>query len=273
MSFQALGWAVDQRPKRPADKLLLLGLADRHNTENRLSWPSIAWLAEFSGLNRKTVIAGLNRLQEEGFIADSGLRAGKTKQIIVYKLAFDSGHVSVSQGDAKTNSPKNGTLPEKGPTFSDKGSQKWDTEPIKEPTSQKASPSSRVAPKRKHGCPDDFWPAPAEGTVTAEKTAEIDRAGPKALKTEVERFVAYHQAKGNKYVDWQRCWTTWVTREWKNGNGNSGTEPSGGCSNPMVRAAARREAERLGVGRRHDQRHSGSRADNGGPGAQRTLGI
>jgi hypothetical protein len=98
MSFPALGWASMARVTRASDKLVLLALADRHNSEHDLAYPSLAWLCDFSSLDRKTVVASLDRLEREGFIADSGVRVGKTKQIKAYKLNFNS----AEKGTVKT---------------------------------------------------------------------------------------------------------------------------------------------------------------------------
>lgn len=239
MSFQALAWAVDQKPKRPADKLLLLGLADRHNTENKLAWPSTKWLAEFSGLDRKTVLAGLKRLQEAGSIIDSGQRFGKTKQVIGYSLAFDTARERMkTHGNARE---LKGSQKRNGSVFPRKGSQKRDTEPIKEPVNIPIGGSAGA----KHICPDDFWPEPKAGSVTFSKTEALAEA--ERLEEQVEKFIAHHQTRENKYKNWQQCWTTWVTNNFdrvskydrQNGSGDNQAP-----SNPMVRAAAQREAQR-----------------------------
>lgn len=38
----------------------------------------------------------------------------------------------------------------------------------------------------------------------------IDGWPPGELETQIERFVAHHQAKGNRYESWQAAWKTWV---------------------------------------------------------------
>lgn len=89
MSFQALAWAANQRTKRSADKLVLLAFADRHNTEQDAAWPSVAWLVDFTSLDRKTVIASMARLVADGYLHDTGERQGRTTQVKVYRLLFD----------------------------------------------------------------------------------------------------------------------------------------------------------------------------------------
>lgn len=147
MSWPALGWASKQRPGRVADKMVLIALADRHNEEADMAYPSIAWLAEFSCLDRKTVVAALDRLERAGLIADSGIRYGKTKQVKGYRLALNS----PEKGDPKTE-PLEGN----SPVFSGKESQKRDTDTSSEPSPKgdtlKKSKSPKMAPPAK---PDD----------------------------------------------------------------------------------------------------------------------
>jgi len=87
MSWETQSWAAKQRPGSASAKLVLLGLAscaDAHHC----AYPSVDWLCEFGDLNRKTVIAALQRL-EEGLcplIEDTGERRGRTKQVKVYRL-------------------------------------------------------------------------------------------------------------------------------------------------------------------------------------------
>lgn len=90
MSWETQSWAAKQRPGSASAKLVLLGLAscaDAHHC----AYPSVDWLCEFGDLNRKTVIAALQRL-EEGLcplIEDTGERRGRTKQVKVYRLRAD----------------------------------------------------------------------------------------------------------------------------------------------------------------------------------------
>lgn len=121
MSFPALAWASTSKVARAADKLVLLGLADRHNSENDLAYPSLAWLCEFSSLDRKTVVSALDRLERAGFIEDSGQRVGKTKQIKAYRISFNS----AEKGTVKTE-----PLEDNSTVFSGKQSQKRNTDTV-----------------------------------------------------------------------------------------------------------------------------------------------
>ncbi|MBO0750452.1 MAG: helix-turn-helix domain-containing protein, partial [Porphyrobacter sp.] len=86
MSWETQSWAAKQRPGSASAKLVLLGLASCADA-NHDAHPSVQWLCDFSDLNRKTVIAALDRLGDAGLIADTGDRRGRTGQVKVYRLA------------------------------------------------------------------------------------------------------------------------------------------------------------------------------------------
>jgi hypothetical protein len=114
MSFDALAWAAKQNTGSSGTKLVLLGLAECADRQHSLAFPSIAALVEFSSLDRKSVISNLAKLEETGFITDTGRKVGSTKQIKVYKLNIQAvPNLEPSQkrnsSDFSDNSPKNGT--------------------------------------------------------------------------------------------------------------------------------------------------------------------
>lgn len=144
MSFAALAYVSKLRVGSPADKLIALAYADRHNEETGYAYPSIDALVEFSCLNRKTVIASVARLEASGFLADTGERKGHTKQIKVYSLNIET--VPETELSPKRNSTGKGV----------KQSQKRDTEPVRTIISQKTSSSSKRASKPRFVVPDDI---------------------------------------------------------------------------------------------------------------------
>lgn len=184
MSFEALAWAVKQQPGRASDKLILLGLADRWNNEERAAWPSIKWLQEFSGLNRKTVITALQRLERAGMIRDTGGRVGKTRQGKVYTLSFDDASKSTEKGIVKES------------RFFRKESQKRDTEPIKEPIKSLSNESVHLA--------SDLWNdvAAKTGWPQVRKLTDARRAKLKAR-------LAEHGDDG-----WRQALTRAAASEW-----------------------------------------------------------
>ena len=134
MSWETQSWAAKQRPGSASAKLVLLGLASCADA-NHCAFPSVQWLCDFSDLNRKTVIAAIQRLEDGMFplIEDTGERRGRTGQVKVYRLAAaDAG----AQGPLGSD-PASETVPKaeqfqkrNSSTFSSKQSQKRDTEPV-----------------------------------------------------------------------------------------------------------------------------------------------
>lgn len=130
MSWETQSWAAKQRPGSASAKLVLLGLASCADA-NHCAFPSIDWLCEFGDLNRKTVIAALQRLEDGMFplIEDTGERRGRTGQVKVYRL--------VAAAEGASSDPASETVPKpeqfqkrNSSAFSSKESQKRDTEPV-----------------------------------------------------------------------------------------------------------------------------------------------
>lgn len=187
MSFKALAWAVEQNVPHSADKLVLLGLADRYNEEAGAAYPSIEWLEKFGSLNRKTVILALQRLEAAGLIADTGRRTGKTKAVKLYALLLEA--VPKTERFQKRN----------GSNFTPKQSQKRDTEPVRNRNKGKETGAREIA--------DDWQPTLGPET----ETGKFEATWPPGFKeSEVERFIAYHQTKGTKSKNWNLQWKTWA---------------------------------------------------------------
>lgn len=175
MSFDTLAWAGKQRCGKPAAKLVLLALASCAGADH-CAYPSTAWLVEFTGLDRKTVIAACDRLEAAGLIADSGGRRGQTRQIKVYRLAVES--IPETELSQKRNPPVSPV----------KGSQKRDTEPVREPVPQKATPSSAPRPRKSapvftlpSDIPEAEWDAFDEMRVNMGRKAWTDAARQKTI--------------------------------------------------------------------------------------------
>lgn len=126
MSWQALAWAAKQRVACAADKLILIAYAERCNDETGCAYPSLAWLEEFSSLDRKTVVKSIKRLCSAKLIEDTGERAGRTKQVKIYRVLF--GTVPKTEPPQKRNSS----------VFPGKETQKRNPEPSREPIPQEA---------------------------------------------------------------------------------------------------------------------------------------
>lgn len=85
-SLEALTWAGQQRTYRPADRLVLLEYAFHANHKTFVAFPSVATIADRSGLDRKTIMASVARLVSFGLLEDTGRRAGHCGRVTVYRL-------------------------------------------------------------------------------------------------------------------------------------------------------------------------------------------
>lgn len=125
-----MGWVWSQNHIRGSTKLLLLALAEHANHFTGLAYPSIEQLIDMTGQDRKTVIAGFQKLIAAGAMEDTGKKVGKTGQIPVYRLLLPP----EEEQSQKRHSKRVPNFPAKSPVFPSKESQKRDTEPSKEPS-------------------------------------------------------------------------------------------------------------------------------------------
>ena len=165
MSVEAIAWAFSVDIKPSSAKFVLVAMANNATAEAMLAWPSIKHLSEATGQDRKTVLASIAILVENGLIADTGRRAGATRQVVVYRLnkpkngtveqAKDTENGTVKQAQERDaleleqsqerDSLKGETVPFFPPNstvFPMKQSQKRDTEPLgtnKEPKKKRAT--------------------------------------------------------------------------------------------------------------------------------------
>jgi len=88
--------------KSSADKFVLVALADNAGDDGR-AFPSVDTICRKTDLNRKTVIAALDRLTASGMIVDTGQRVGKTKSVKIYRLTWANEAVPVSEPVPKSS--------------------------------------------------------------------------------------------------------------------------------------------------------------------------
>ncbi len=129
MSSEKFRWARRQKTGSGSANAVLKSLAYFAN-EDLLAYPSINTIADDTELDRKTVVAALDRLLAQSLISDSGLRAGHTKNIIVYRLnvVIDEDLNSTNIGIVINETVP--LLPVNSPVFTSKQSQNWATEEI-----------------------------------------------------------------------------------------------------------------------------------------------
>lgn len=106
MSIDAMRWAKQVKTGKSSSKAILTWLADMCGAD-LCAYPSVAALAEATEMDRKTVLAGLQHLQEIGLVVDTGERRGRTKQIPVYKLVGVEESIPDAEQVQKRNSLNN----------------------------------------------------------------------------------------------------------------------------------------------------------------------
>lgn len=86
MSSEAIRWAFNQDCERPFDKLVLWALGHCHHVRTGVCFPSQVWIMHKTGIDRKTLRECLQRLEDGGWISDTGRREGPTRSVKVYRL-------------------------------------------------------------------------------------------------------------------------------------------------------------------------------------------
>jgi hypothetical protein len=167
------------------EKMVLLCLCDFANDEG-VCWPSMERLARKCSVTDRTVRRAMGKLEEWGFVR-------REKRLHETWIC----HITMTGQDVQSDRTSATSRP--------------DT------VSPKPSKNHHNNKKGARVCPDNFWPDPTPGS----KTAQVMIAWPQdRLEREVERFIAHHQAKGNKYADWQRAWTTWALSDFQQRTNN-----------------------------------------------------
>lgn len=96
MSAKAQHWAWGQQTDGPADKLVLLALADSANVEG-FAYPSLDTVAEMTGASKATVRRAIKRLVDQGFVRvekrwrDAGGQSSNGYTLLLPEAADDHG--------------------------------------------------------------------------------------------------------------------------------------------------------------------------------------
>jgi len=132
MSLEALNWAIKQPVPNSSAKFVLVAMANRAQPDKKgrvVAYTGIAYLAEVTSQDRKTVVSNMAKLREWNLIEDTGERVGRTNQVPVYELKCPPD--LFTEQTQKRNGSKNGTVPKKArnsTVFPAKQSQKRDTD-------------------------------------------------------------------------------------------------------------------------------------------------
>lgn len=160
-----------------SDKLVLLALADCANDEGGC-WPSMATLVKKCSKGERTVQASIKSLVDGGHITRDE-RPGKG--------CFYTVHPRNNCAPAKSAPPQKLT---------------------KTPAKSADKPSRTIIKHTKRALPADWKPEPFG--PDSQCFAIVAAWSPKELETQIEHFSAHHRGKGNRFLDWQDVWKTWV---------------------------------------------------------------
>jgi len=214
LSHAATNWAIRQKGLKPATKIVLWHLCDRHNPDTGC-FPKQETLAADCEMSRSTLNLHLAKLEELGLIRrDAGREHGSMKHRPTrYWLAFEDGE-TVSEKRTKTVSenrtftPK--TVSEKHakpcPNFDENRVLNSDTNSVSEPVSEPvsvAAPKSRRRPEVP--LPPDW--VPSDKNISDAKDRNFSA---QEIADESDRFRNHHLARDTRFRDWDAAWRTWL---------------------------------------------------------------
>ena len=193
MSHYMTALAMKQTGLKPAAKIVLYWLADHHNGETGMCFPSLKTLAQECEMDVATVKRHLLGLEGIGLIErHKRHRANGSQTSTQYILKFREPLVQ----NAPAPSAKCATPLAQKHTPHNLGNNNLGNEPIGE-KSQK--------PKRACSLPDGWVPSEKniEDALKREFTNE-------EINHEADQFRNYHHAKGSTFKDWDAAWRTWL---------------------------------------------------------------
>jgi hypothetical protein len=191
-------WAADL----PAgDKLVLLALADCANDEGHC-WPGLASLCTKTGRCKRSLQESLRVLDDAGHI-DRVENPGKGMNYTVHPVAKPATGAEHSTGA-------------KSATGGSKKCHRGVAKSAPKPSGNRKEPSPK---ETLHAIPDEW--EPLEFSIGSESRKVIDGWPPGEAAVQAELFKAQHGKKGDKFLDWQKAWSTWVLNTRKFGIGRN----------------------------------------------------
>lgn len=182
-------WAMDLPD---SEKIVLLALADCANDEGHC-WPSMATLARKCSKSERTVQGCIQSLKDKGHLSRDEV-LGKGCSYIVHPRK------DCAPAETAPHPRKRCATP---------------PQPLR---TNRKEPSGTVIPL-KRAIPDDWQPA--EFGVGTQSRKVVDNWPPGEHKAQLEHFKAHHRGKGNKFIDPQDAWSTWVLNTRKFGIGRN----------------------------------------------------
>lgn len=214
VSVMTAVWAIDLPASQ---KIVLLALADAANDDGHC-WPGMASLSRKCSKSERTVQAMLAELEAAGHLSRVQ-NPGKGCNYYV--------HPRNSRTPAETAPP-----------------QKTAKTPAKSAPKPPRTIKSKQTEARAHILPADW--KPAEFGLGTKSRSMVDGWPPGELAVQLEHFTAHHGGKGNRFVDWQAAWSTWVLNGRRYGNARTTKHSPANDEpvNPYARAVIARQADR-----------------------------
>lgn len=230
MSFQAQNWAVKITAGSPVNKMVLLHIAN-YADERGECYPSQERLAKELELSIRAVRDALAALEKKGIIRRErryGEDGYRTSDRICLNSSYrhdmpvgPSGLPEGGAGDLTGTSLH--SYRQEVPTNHQR------TTTLSSLRSERGPP-----PAKAHRLPEDF-------TLTEQRYAKGVAKGlsEKEIRDEFEHFKDHFIGTGKKWVDWDRCWCSWLARTAQRRPRPSAHGPNGREASTGYRAAQR----------------------------------
>ena len=245
MSVRATTWVWEQ-PMPPSEKIVLLRLADHANPDGGDVYPSIASVAEYTGISERQVQRYIKGFVERGILVITGHAKGGRSNPREYQFTFQfaprKGDTRDTVSDAERVTPPTPIAARKGDaddTVSERvTSTKGDTEgtervtpmtlkgdtamspepsrTVKEPSFGK-TPRTSSRKKPEVPIPDGFTLTDGRLNYAINEGMDASRA-----RYEFERMRNWAQSKDMRRSDWDAQWRNWVLKDIRD-NGKSAT--------------------------------------------------
>jgi len=200
MSVRAMTWAFEQ-PLAGNHKVVLLVLADHHEDERGLCWPSVGRIAARAYISESTVVRCLRDLEAGGYVTRQERFTTEGRQMsTLYSLQVS---VDVHRRAPLSADVGGGCQIDSHVTVDTPEGVNADTpyEPSKEPSIQKK------ARARGSRLPEDWTPSPEQ------EAKGMAALGAWRYAEELEKFRNYWLSKAGAdaaKVDWNRTFANWI---------------------------------------------------------------
>lgn len=171
-------------------------LADKASDDGTGIWASKQRMADELGTTKQTVITTIKSLLADDLLKEAGQRKSPNGYTVEYTI-----NVAQLTGLPLVASHQSRDLTGKAAL------------PVKQldGTGKAALPEPKETPlpkNTKRALPIDWKPEPFG--PDSQCRAIVDSWSAKELATQIEHFSAHHRGKGNRFLDWQDVWKTWV---------------------------------------------------------------